>query len=156
MIRTISVSRDSSSQVYRVGLPLGQNEYLHFFGTSHPMTSANNLIAYRPRFQPRNPSLQSQLGVLFFNIDGIFPCVKSIQSYTPTCGLLTGDSNAFNQGRSFIQAADNGYNFPVFSSTENIKTYGIAVAGCPELTDACWPEYTSLTIFCLLPRQHCG
>lgn len=120
---------------------------------SQSVTSANNLFAYRPRFLDYH---RSNLGVLFLNIEEIFPCIKSSSSYNPTCGILTREEDGFFRGRPFIQAADGGNSFRVFSSTADIKTYGLAIQGCPEITSSCWRSYASISIFCLLPRQQCG
>ena len=116
------------------------------------VTSANNLVAYRPEFID---SHGSDLGALFLNIEGIFPCTKSA-SYLPTCGILTREEDGFFQGRPFIQAADSGNHFRVFNSTAPIKTYGLAIQGCPEINSSCLPSEAAIAIFCLLPRQQCG
>lgn len=119
------------------------------------MTSSNNLVAYRPRFVDYH---RSYLGAVFLNMEGmgIFPCLRSSASGTPKCGLLTSEEDGFFQGRSFIQAADTGNTFHVFSSTSEIKTYGFALEGCPELTSSCFREYAKIAIFCLLPRPQCA
>lgn len=121
--------------------------------SSQSVTSANNLVAYRPQFIDVH---ESNLGVLFLNMEGIFPCISSVSYYVPTCGILTREEDGFFQGRLFIQAADSGTNFRVFNSMADIKTYGLAVQGCPEINSSCLPSYASITIFCLLPRQQCG
>ena len=115
---------------------------------SQPATSSNNLLAYRPRFSGLH---ESGLGALFLNIQAIFPCTNRV-----TCGRVTYEEDGFNRGRPFLEAGDGGNNFRVFSSTQDIKTYGIAVEGCPELNQQCWPSYYQTEIFCLLPRERCG
>ena len=91
-------------------------------------------------------------------MEGIFPCVATAAAlaYPPSCGILTLEEDGFLRGRPFIQSADSGHTVQVFSSTEAIKTYGIAVQGCAEFSPDCFFSYTSITIFCLLPRQQCG
>ena len=116
-------------------------------------TSARNLVAYRPRY---SASHGSNLGVLMFNIPGIFPCVSSLEAFWPLCGRKTFEEDGFLGGRSFVEAGDGGNNFRIFSSTENIRTYGIGLEGCPELNRSCLPNYVAFSITCLLPREQCG
>ena len=125
----------------------GQRASVSLSNASLPATSSNNLLAYRPHFRG--------LGVLFLNLEAIFPCINS-SSHFPSCGRLTFEEDGFFNGRSFIEAADAGNQFRIFSTTENIKTYGIAVEECPELNANCWPGYAGISVFCLLPRDLCG
>ena len=148
MLRTIWMNigpnRDAG-----IGVPYsGQRASISLSNPSQPATSSNKLLAYRPRY--------SGLGVLFFNIEAIFPCINNSSSYFPMCGRLTLEEDGFFNGRSFIEAGDGGNHFRIFSTTENIKTYGIAVEGCPELNTTCWPGYAGISVFCLLPRDLCG
>lgn len=150
VIRTLTLHR--SSDVLRLW---SSGQLLGFISLSNPsqaVTSTSNMLAYRPRFRD---SHNSGLGVVFVNIHGIFPCVRAT-SYSASCGILTHGEDGFFQGRSFIQAADGGNDMRVFSSTQNIETYGVAIEGCPEITSTCWRQSASITVFCLLPRQHCG
>ena len=140
------------NRILGVSLPSGQRVDISISNSSQAVTSSNNLLAYRPRF---NGYHNSGLGAMFLNLPGIFPCIQS-QMYIPPCGVLTGEEDGFNNGRSIIQAADKGNNFRIFSSIENIPTYGLALEGCAEFTAACWPTYAHYTIFCLLPRRLCG
>ena len=140
------------NRILGVSLPSGQRVDISISNSSQAVTSSNNLVAYRPRFSDHH---RSGLGAMFFNVRGIFPCV-GLRPYFPPCGILTSEEDGFNDGRSFIQAADYGNSFRVFSSTENIPTYGFALEGCAEFTASCWPEYFQITIFCLLPRHLCG
>ena len=151
MIRTLVVDISHNRRLF-VELPSEQRVEISISNPSQAVTSSNNLLAYRPRYSDYHGS---GLGAVFLNILGIFPCIQS-QSYFPTCGMLTSESDGFNKERSFIQAADVGNNFRIFSSTENIPTYGLALEGCAEFTAACWPDYARYTIFCLLPRHLCG
>ena len=116
------------------------------------MTSDDNLLAYRPRYADYH---NSGLAVMFLNMEGIFPCTRSTPE-DPQCGLLTSEEDGFLGGRSFIPAADRGNNFRIFNSTEEIKTFGLALQGCPEWIPACVPVFTQVTVFCLLPRQQCA
>ena len=141
------------SENRRVTLHLpGRGVHLSLSNPSLSVNSPNNLLAYRPRFRDAH---RSYLGALFLNIDGIFPCINST-SYNPTCGILTGEEDGFFRGRSFVQAADNGNSLRIFSSTENIKTYGFVIQDCAEFTTSCFPKNIMITIFCLLPRAQCG
>ena len=147
MLRTIWMeigpNRDAN-----VNIPYsGQRASISLSNPSQPATSSNNLLAYRPRY--------SGLGVLFLNLETIFPCINS-SSHLPLCGRLTFEEDGFFRGRPFIEAGDGGNHFRIFSTTENIRTYGIAVEGCPELNTTCWPSYAGISVFCLLPRDLCG
>ena len=151
VIQKLVVSRQPGN-IVRVRLPSGQREELLLSDTSVSATSPNNLLIYHPRFGAVHGS---NLAALFFNMEAIFPCIESA-NYSPTCGILTYEEDGFFQGRSFIQAADDGNSFRIFSSTENIRTYGIAVQTCEEFNLACLPEHTAFTVVCLLPREQCG
>jgi hypothetical protein len=115
-------------------------------------TSSNNLLAYRPNYNDGHAG--SNLGVIFLNLNGIFPCVPPA-THIP-CGIVALEEDGFNGGQVFIQAVDRGNDFHIFSSSQNLFTYGIAVQGCPQLTTSCWPTYLEKGITCQLPRQYCG
>ena len=151
VVRVIKVDL-SDSRVLNVYLPSGQREQLSLSNSSLSVTSSNNLVAYRPRYRDLH---SSNLAALFFNLDGIFPCIASV-TYLPTCGILTREEDGFFQGRSFLQAGDIGNNFRIFHTTEYIKTFAFAVEGCAELNNNCFRIQAAVSIFCLLPRQHCG
>ena len=151
VVRVIKVGL-SVSRVLNVYLPSGQHEQLSLSNSSLSVTSSNNLVAYRPRYQDGH---NSNLGALFFNLDGIFPCIASV-TYMPTCEMSTLEEDGFFQGRSFLQAGDAGNNFRIFHTTKYIKTYAFAVEGCAELNSGCFHTYAEVSVFCLLPRQHCG
>ena len=147
VLRTIWMNIDGNRDT-SISVPYsGQRASISLSNPSRPATSSNNLLAYRPRF--------SGLGALFLNIEAIFPCINS-SSHFPVCGRLTFEEDRFFSRRPFIEAADRGNSFRIFSTTENIKTYGIAVEGCPELNAACWPNHAGISVFCLLPRDLCG
>ena len=118
-----------------------------------PSTSSNNLLAYRPNYNDDH-SGNSNLGIVFLNLNGIFPCVPP-ETRIP-CGVIALEEDAFSGGRVFLQAIDRGNNFRIFSSTENLYTYGMAVRGCSRLTTTCWPTYVERGITCQLPRQYCS
>lgn len=117
------------------------------------VTSEHNLVAYRPRLSAGHGS---RLGVLLFNIHGIFPCLNLTRGFPAICTRYTLDEDGFLGGRPFIEAADGGNNWRIFSTTENIVTYGIGLKGCPELNRACLPNYAAFAVSCLLPRGNCG
>ena len=57
---------------------------------------------------------------------------------------------------ALIGSGDRGNDFRIFSSTTNIFTYGIAVQGCPELNNTCFPMYQEISVVCYLPRAACS
>ena len=119
---------------------------------SQPSTSMDNTLAYRPNFADYH---QSGLAGVFLNLERIFPCISD--EY-PTCRMFTYEEDGFNSGKAIIEAADIGNNFRVFSSTENILTYGFAFQGCVQLNglDGCMRNYFQRAITCQLPRESCG
>lgn len=119
---------------------------------SQQVTSSNNLLAYRPRFDDHH---DSNLAGIFINLEGVFPCLESLSSYYPICRVFTEEEDGFRNGRALIDAGDIGNNFRVFSSNSNILTYGIAIQECPEWTTSCFPTYHSLSVACYLPRGVC-
>ena len=121
--------------------------------SSQPVTSSNNLLAYRPRFDDTH---DSNLAGIFINLEGVFPCLESLSSYYPICRVFTQEEDGFRNGRAMIDAGDIGNNFRVFSSSSNILTYGIAIQECPEFTTSCFPAYHSLSVACYLPRGLCS
>ena len=140
------------NRVLAFNLPSEQEIRITLSDTSQAYTSSNNRMAYRPRYADNH---NSGVGVLFLNMEEIFPCLKSA-SRNLMCGRITNEEDGFFRGKSFLQAADSGNNFRIFSSTDNIYTYGLAVEGCAEFTSECFPDYAEVTVFCLLPRQLCA
>ena len=114
-------------------------------------TSSDNLLAYRPDYADTH---NSSLGVVFLNLNGVFMCVPPATNIP--CGIVLTDTDGFFGGRSILQTADAGNNIRIFSSTEDIHTYGLAIEGCPQLNPTCWPDYADIGITCQLPRQYCG
>ena len=153
VIRTIRLNINPGSGVSINVLYSGQRASISLSNPSRPATSSNKLLAYRPRYSAAH---QSGVGAIFLNIEAIFPCMNS-SPHPPVCGRMTSEEDGFFRGRPFIEAADNGNNFQIFSTTEGIKTYGIAVKGCAELNANCWPgRHAQTSIVCLLPRDLCG
>ena len=113
---------------------------------SQPATSSNNLLAYRPNYQ------NNGMGVVFLNLDGIFPCASVSH---PLCGLVTVDEDGFFG--SFVQASDAENNH-IFSSdpTTLVSIYALALEGCPQLNSQCWPNLGDVAVMCQLPRHLCG
>ena len=102
-------------------------------------TSSNSLLAYRPNY----------------NLNGIFPCVPP-ETRVP-CGVVSMEEDTFSGGQVILQAIDRGNNFQIFSSTEPyLYTYVMAVQGCPQLTNSCWPNWVERRVTCQLPWQYCG
>ena len=121
--------------------------------TAQAVTSTNNLLGYRPRF---NDHHNSNLAGIFINLEGVFPCLAPLTNYYPICTVFSEEEDGFRGGKALIDAGDIGNNFRIFSSTTNIKTYGIAIQDCQELTTTCFPEYHSLSVACYLPRAACS
>lgn len=117
------------------------------------VTGANNLLAYRPRFQDRQ---NSGLAAFFINLEGAIPCLAPLTDYFPICRVYTDEDDGFRGGRDVIDTADIGNDIRVFSNTNEILTYGVAIQNCPTLTTACWSAYTSLAVVCLVPRGPCS
>ena len=70
----------------------------------------------------------SNLGALFFNIPGIFPCLQSAPHglHLP-CFIATADEDGFTNGRALLQAVDL---FDVFSP--RTITFGLAFQNCSQ------------------------
>ena len=121
--------------------------------SSLSVTSPNNLLAYRPRFDDHH---DSNLAGIFINLEGVFPCLESLSNYYPICCVFSEEEDGFRNGRALIDAGDIGNDFRVFNPNSNILTYGIAIQECPELTTSCFPTYHSLSVTCYLPRGVCS
>ena len=122
--------------------------------SSQPKTSMNNLLAYRPRFNDKH---NSSLAAIFINLEGVFPCLVHLTDYYPICMVFSEEGDGFRGGKALIDSGDIGNNFNIFSSQNtNIKTYGITIQHCPELTTTCFPEFHSLAVACYLPRAPCS
>ena len=119
---------------------------------NNPVTSGG-IFAYRPQFQDRQ---NSNLAAWFINLEAVFPCLAPLTDYYPICRVYTDEDDGFRRGRDLIDAADTGNDLRVFSTTENILTYGVAIQGCPVLNADCWASFTSLSVVCLLPRGPCS
>ena len=112
-------------------------------------TSSNNLLAYRPNFK-------NNLAGIFINLEGVFPCIVPLTNLFPIiCHISSGEEDGFRGGKALIGSGDRGNNFQIFSSTDNIFTYGIAVQDCPLLNAACFPTYHEISVVCYLPRAAC-
>ena len=118
---------------------------------SQPSTSADNTLAYRPNFADLH---QSGLAAVFLNLEKLFPCASM---ETPICSMFTLEEDGFRNGKAIIETEDIGNNLRVFSSTENINTYGFAFQGCGELNgrNGCMPKYFQISITCQLSRKAC-
>ena len=157
VIRTLSVTINNNRNLilYRL-TPQQILETITSVSVSNPAvsrTSSDNLLAYRPNYNDGHAG-NSNLGIIFLNLNGIFPCVPS--GARIPCGIVALEEDAFNGAHVFIQAIDRGNHFRIFSSSQNFYTYGMAVQGCSQLTTSCWPNYVEKGITCQLPRQYCG
>ena len=119
---------------------------------SQAATSSNNLLAYRPRY---NDLHNSNLAGIFINLEGVFPCIVPLTNLFPIiCHLSSGEEDGFRGGKALIGSSDRGNNFNMFGSTN--FTYGIAVQGCPELNNTCFPTFLEISVVCYLPRAACS
>ena len=118
--------------------------------SSLAQTSSNNFLAYRPRYDYAN------LAGIFINLEGVFPCLAPLIDYHPICRAFTDEQDSFGDGRALIECGDIGNHIQVFSYSNNILTYGIAIQQCPEFNAACFPDYFSFTVACYLPRSACS
>lgn len=120
---------------------------------SQGTTSLNNLLAYRPQYGDQHGS---GLGAIFINLEGVFPCLESLDKYYPICRVFTDEEDGFRNGRAVIDSGDDGNHFQIFSSSANILTYGFAIQECPELNASCFPNWHSFSVACYLPRETCS
>lgn len=137
-------------------LRLGRDRVLASFNLgdgSGARTSGNNLFAYRPRYQDRQ---SSGLAGMFINLEGVFPCLAPLTTYYPICRVYTDEDDGFRGGNDIIDLGDTGDDVRVFSTTNEILTYGFAIQNCPTFTTGCWAHYTSIAVACLLPRAACS
>ena len=121
--------------------------------SSQDQTSSNNILAYRPRVSDGH---NSNLAGVFINLEGVFPCLAPLTNYHPVCRVFTDEEDSFRDGKALIDSGDTGNGFQVFSPTNNILTYGIAIQQCPVFNNACFPVYHSFTVACYLPRSACS
>ena len=118
--------------------------------SSLAQTSSNNLLAYRPRYSDTN------LAGVFINLEGVFPCLAPLIDYHPICRIFTDEEDNFRGGRALIECGDLGNDIQVFSSSNDILTYGVAIQRCPEFSASCISSYHSFTVACYLPRSACS
>lgn len=129
----------------------GYISHLTVPNTSNEYTSADNIIAYRPHY---NDTHNSNLAVLFFNLEAVFPCLRG-HDRMPICSLFTFEEDGFLKGRPIIQAGDGGNSFSIFNSYSNVKIFGFGFAGCDTFNYRCVPRSIELSLVCLLPRSVC-
>ncbi len=115
---------------------------------SSPYTSSDNVLAYHPYLA------SSSTAIIFINLEAAIPCYHA-NEIAPVCNLFTPDN--FQSGKAFVQAADIGNHFQVFSNNQNIATYGFGVAGCPIFDTVCESDFNA-SVVCLLPPalNECG
>ena len=118
--------------------------------------STSNIMFYRPRF---NDGMNSNLAALFINLEVVYPCIQPINrvnGYYPICRAFTDEEDGFRGGRSVLDTGDIGNGrFRIFSATDDIATYALAIQRCPTWTTACFPDIHSFSIVCYLPRNVC-
>lgn len=125
-------------------------------GEADANSTTNNFMFYRPRF---NDGMGSNLAALFLNLEAIFPCIVSVSrvgAYYPICRAFTDEEDGFRGGRSILDTGDIGNGrFRIFSGSEDIETYALAIQTCPVWTTSCFPDIHSFSIVCYLPRYLC-
>ena len=157
VLRTLTITRTASSmlQLRRFWSSNGTSgatiAEISISNPSEPSTSANNILAYRPNYADFH---RSGLAAVFLNIEQIFPCASR---QAPICRIFTYKEDGFRDGKAIIEAGESGNNFYIFSSTEDIRTYGFAFQGCEKLngTNGCMPIHFNTAITCQLPRNTC-
>ena len=122
--------------------------------SSQDQTSPNNLLAYRPRY---NDGHNSNLASVFINLEGVFPCLATLTSYFPICGVFTEEEDGFRNGKVFIDSGDIGNNFRVaIQHLQQHSDLWYCNPNCPEFDATCFPTYHSLSVACYLPRAACS
>lgn len=119
---------------------------------SSSSTSSDNVLAYRPNYLD---SHGSNLAALFVNLEALHPCIGTMD-YAISCKLFTYEEDGFRQGRSIIEAADNGNSIVIFDQNVNMATYGFALEGCAQFDSSCFNYNLQLNLVCLLPRSLCA
>ena len=95
---------------------------------------------------------------MFRNLNGIFACVPQRRYSVIPCGVVVLEEDSFTDGRAILQAIiDRGKEVHIFSSTEGVYTYAMAMQGCSQLTTSCWSNFVKRGshVTCKL-RQYCG
>ena len=105
----------------------------------------SSILAYRKQY---NEYHGSKLGVIFFNLEKLFPCTTKI----PVCRLLPFEDDGFLAGRAILQSTDGGNNFVIFG--KNVRTFGFGIQGCSILhgNNGCFPAWYHRMLVCYLPR----
>ena len=127
-----------------------EGDQLDSISLSDPSVSqTSTILAYRPEYQDYHGS---NLGVLFVNIKEVFSCLNSLTYYEPVCSIFTREEDGFRKGRAFIEAADSGNDFDIFSGK---PVWAVAVQDCPQFTNACFSNWMQFEVVCMLPRCEC-
>lgn len=143
----------ASNRITRKGNNATRLATVSLSNPSQPVTSSNNLLAYRPRFADFHGS---NLAAVFINMEGVYPCLQTLTgNYLPLCQVLSEEDDGFRRGKALIGAGDSGNHFRVFS-TSSVLTYGVAIQDCPEFSTTCLPVLSSFTVACILPRTPCS
>lgn len=108
--------------------------------------ATSTYLAYRSNIH------NSNLGALLVNIERLFPCIADVSNYYPTCHVATHEDDGFRRGKPYIEMADSGNSINIWGETTSV--YGLAVQGCPQLSD-CFFEWQLISVVCYLPRDAC-
>ena len=155
VVRMLRIFSDGGRTVYlyrsnTTTLLLSNQMELARLSLSNPniaVDSPTNLFSYRPMFSGNH---RSELGVMFINIEAIFPCVANTD-YNAICRTFTDEDDGFRGGRAIIDSGDDGNTFSVFSFFT--EQYGFAFQGCPTFNTTCFPSFHSFNIVCHLPAS---
>ena len=154
-IRTFGVSMGGSRTLHLIG-PNGEDTTVSLQDPSQDQTSADNKLAYRAAYT--GDLHQSGLGSIFVNVREVFSCYKESSASgerAPICTIFTLEDDGFRKGKSWLQLGEIGNDVRVFSSSENIPTYGLAVQDCPELNEECLPTKMEIKVVCFLDPAIC-
>ena len=143
-LKSINTARQEVGDIIStLTIPITSNEY----------TSSNNVLAYRPNHSSHS---SGNTAIVFVNLEAAIPCYQA-NPIDSACHLFTLNKDGFQYGKPFIQVADTGSTFRIFSQEHKITMYGFGVMGCTTFDPACMSEF-ELSLVCLLPPalEQCG
>ena len=154
-IRTFGLGMGGSRTLHLIG-PDGQTSSVSLQDPSQDQTTDDNKLAYRAAYT--GDLHQSGLGSIFVNVREVFSCYKESSASgerAPICTIFTHEDDGFRNGKPWLQLGEIGNDVRVFSASENIPTYGLAVQGCPQLNEECLPTKMEIKVVCFLDPIIC-
>jgi hypothetical protein len=106
VIRTLAVTVSSyrNLKVYlltpQYELQILASESVSVSNPALPATSSNNLLAYRPSYMYTDAHAGDRFGIIFLNLNGIFPCVP-LGMRIP-CGVVALEEDGFSGGHAIL------------------------------------------------------